>query len=81
MDQEATEKSTNENRKNELQDNVIAVSKLILSDKTVDEIAEALAVSPTYVENIKAELLEGTSLEKLQKELAEYKKIRADDYE
>ncbi|SOB90515.1 hypothetical protein SAMN05880501_101173 [Ureibacillus xyleni] len=80
-DPEATEESTNENRRNEMKDNIIAVSKLVLSNKTVDEIAEALAVSPTYVENIKAELLEGTSLEKLQKELAEYKKIRADDHE
>lgn len=84
-DQEAVENNTtdhhNDHHKNELQDNIIAVSKLILSNKTVDEIAEALALSPTYVESIKTELLEGTSLEKLQKEFAEYKKIRADDYE
>ncbi|MBT2641740.1 hypothetical protein J7I80_05855 [Bacillus sp. ISL-41] len=78
---EVTEKNKNDNRQNEMVDNIIAVSKLILLNKTVDEIAEALAVSPTYIENIKAELLEGTSLEKLQKEFAEYKKIRADDYE
>lgn len=78
---EEAEKGANDYGKNEIVDNIIAVSKLILTNKTVDEITEALALSPTYVERIKADLLKGTTLEQLQEEFALYKRKHKGEHE
>lgn len=50
---EEAEKNANDNRKYEITDNTIAVTKLIHANITVDEIAETLVLSPTHVESIK----------------------------
>src|SRR5690606_20523933 len=52
-DKEAVENNASDIRQNALVDNIVAVSKLILSNRTVDEIAEELSLSPSYVESIK----------------------------
>lgn len=59
---------------NDIVNDAIAVSKLILAGKTVGEITEASGLSPKYIEKIKTDLLEGTNLEQLMKEFASYKK-------
>ena len=50
---EEAEKNANDNRKYELTDNIIAVTKLIYTNITVEEIAETLALSPTHIESTK----------------------------
>lgn len=50
---EEAEKNANDNRKYELTDNIIAVTKLIYTNITVEEFAETLALSPTHIESTK----------------------------
>jgi hypothetical protein len=79
-DLETAKKSVNTEAKgkNGIVDNTIAVIKLILADKTVEQIAETLALSPKNIERIKEDLLEGTTLEQLKQEYALYEKELAD---